>query len=81
MNAPISPIPTSRAIRFLLAHLRPHALSLALGFVVLVGVDLIQLVIPRIIQKILDRHSPARGRHGGVALFMASFNRETVTPD
>jgi ATP-binding cassette subfamily B multidrug efflux pump len=54
MNAPISPIPTSRAIRFLLAHLRPHALSLALGFVVLVGVDLIQLVIPRIIQKILD---------------------------
>jgi ATP-binding cassette, subfamily B, multidrug efflux pump len=54
MSASSSPISTSRAIRFLLGHLRPHALPLALGFFVLVGVDLIQLVIPRIIQAILD---------------------------
>jgi ATP-binding cassette subfamily B protein len=54
MNAPSSTTPTSRAVRFLLGHLRPHALSLALGFIVLVGVDLIQLIIPRIIQNIID---------------------------
>jgi ATP-binding cassette subfamily B multidrug efflux pump len=54
MNAPTTSIPTSRAVRFLVGHLRPHVSSLALGFVVLVAVDLIQLIIPRIIQNILD---------------------------
>ena len=54
MNAPSPSIQTSRAVRFLLSHLRPHLRSLMLGFFVLVAVDLIQLLIPRIIQKILD---------------------------
>jgi ATP-binding cassette subfamily B multidrug efflux pump len=67
MNAATSPIPTSRAVRFLLGHLRPHAFSLALGFVVLVGVDLIQLVIPRIIQKILDGLGSAAYDHSRIA--------------
>ena len=50
-----SPIPTARAVRFLLSHLRKHSVSLALGFLVLVAVDLLQLIIPRIIQRILDQ--------------------------
>jgi ATP-binding cassette subfamily B protein len=52
---PTATIPTARAIRFLLSHLKKHSLALALGFVVLVGVDSLQLVIPRIIQQVLDR--------------------------
>ena len=55
MNRPESPVATARAIRFLLSHLKKHSLALALGFVVLVGVDSLQLVIPRIIQQVLDR--------------------------
>ena len=50
-----TPIPTRRALQFLLSHLKRHTLSLTLGFFVLVGVDSLQLVIPRIIQHILDR--------------------------
>jgi ATP-binding cassette, subfamily B, multidrug efflux pump len=50
-----SPVSTKRAIRFLLSHLKRHSLSLLLGFFVLVAVDSLQLVIPRIIQSILDR--------------------------
>jgi ATP-binding cassette subfamily B multidrug efflux pump len=54
MNSSASPISTSRAIRFLVTHLRRHAFSLFLGFIVLIGVDLLQLIIPRIIQRTLD---------------------------
>lgn len=39
---------------FMLSHLRKHWLSLSAGFLVLVVVDGIQLIIPRIIQHILD---------------------------
>ncbi|MBN1131026.1 MAG: ABC transporter ATP-binding protein [Chitinispirillaceae bacterium] len=59
MTSPASPIATSRAIRFLVMHLRRHAFSLLLGFIVLIGVDLLQLVIPRIIQQTLDSLSNA----------------------
>jgi ATP-binding cassette subfamily B protein len=55
MNTPESPVATARAIRFLLSHLKKHSFALALGFLVLVGVDSLQLVIPRIIQQVLDR--------------------------
>ncbi|MBN1129915.1 MAG: ABC transporter ATP-binding protein, partial [Chitinispirillaceae bacterium] len=44
---------------FLLSHLKVHAVSLALGFFVLIGVDLLQLIIPRIIQQMLDSLSAA----------------------
>ena len=54
-----SPLSTRRAIRFLASHLRRHALSLGGGFVVLVGVDLVQLLIPHLIQRTLDRLSNA----------------------
>jgi ATP-binding cassette subfamily B protein len=39
---------------FMLSHLRKHWLSLTAGFLVLIAVDGIQLIIPRIIQRILD---------------------------
>jgi ATP-binding cassette subfamily B multidrug efflux pump len=56
MNPPPAlAVPTARAIRFLLSHLKRHVVFLALGFGVLVAVDTLQLVIPRIIQGILDR--------------------------
>lgn len=42
------------AIRFLLSYLRKHTLSLVLGLFVLVAVDSLQLIIPKIIQHILD---------------------------
>lgn len=54
-----SPISTRRAVSYLIAHLRRHTAALACGFVVLVGVDLLQLVIPHIIQRVLDRLSNA----------------------
>ncbi len=47
------------AIRFLLSYLRKHTLSLALGLIVLVIVDSFQLIIPKIIQHILDKVSNA----------------------
>jgi ATP-binding cassette subfamily B protein len=50
----MTPAGNRRAIRFLLSHLKRHRNSLSLGFIVLVGVDTLQLVIPRIIQNILD---------------------------
>jgi ATP-binding cassette, subfamily B, multidrug efflux pump len=55
MNDSKSTIPTARAIKYLLLHLKRHAVSITLGFIVLVGVDTLQLIIPRIIQHILDR--------------------------
>lgn len=55
MNKTNPPIPTARAVSYLLSHLKKHSVSLALGFAVLVAVDLIQLIIPRIIQRILDQ--------------------------
>jgi ATP-binding cassette subfamily B protein len=42
------------SIRFLLKYFRKHRTFLAAGILVLIGVDLIQLFIPRIIQNILD---------------------------
>lgn len=54
-----SPISTAHALRYLAAHLKRHALSLCAGFVVLVGVDLQQLLIPHLIQRALDRLSNA----------------------
>jgi ATP-binding cassette subfamily B protein len=54
------PISTRRAIRYLVVHLRRHAAALACGLAVLIGVDLLQLIIPRIIQRMLDRLSNAR---------------------
>ena len=54
-----SAIPTKRAVSYLLSHLKRHAFSLGCGFGVLVIVDLVQLIIPRIIQQILDRLSAA----------------------
>jgi ATP-binding cassette, subfamily B, multidrug efflux pump len=53
-------IPTSRAVTFLLSHLKRHWVPLALGFLVLVAVDTLQLIIPRIIQGILDQLGGAR---------------------
>jgi ATP-binding cassette subfamily B protein len=57
-NSP--PISTARAVRYLLSHLKRHRVSLALGFLVLVAVDTLQLIIPRIIQRILDQLGAAQ---------------------
>ncbi len=42
------------ALRFLLGYLSKHRLSLFLGLLVLIAVDSFQLIIPKIIQHILD---------------------------
>jgi ATP-binding cassette, subfamily B, multidrug efflux pump len=55
-----SPITTARAVSYLLSHLKRHSLFLALGFVVLVAVDTLQLIIPRIIQRVLDQLGTAQ---------------------
>jgi len=55
-----SPVTTARAVRYLLSHLKKHSVFLALGFVVLVAVDTLQLVIPRIIQRVLDQLGAAQ---------------------
>lgn len=49
-----SPITTKTALSFLFSYLGEHKVSLALGFAVLVLVDGLQLIIPRIIQRVLD---------------------------
>jgi ATP-binding cassette, subfamily B, multidrug efflux pump len=48
------PITTKTALAFLFSYLKDHRVSLAFGFVVLVLVDGLQLIIPRIIQRVLD---------------------------
>lgn len=47
-------ISTWRAVRFLFSYLKKHLVSITAGFVVLIAVDLVQLYIPRIIQRSLD---------------------------
>jgi ATP-binding cassette subfamily B protein len=49
-----SSITTKTALSFLFSYLKDHKVSLAFGFIVLVGVDGLQLIIPRIIQRVLD---------------------------
>jgi ATP-binding cassette subfamily B multidrug efflux pump len=49
-----SSITTKTALSFLFSYLKDHKVSLAFGFMVLVGVDGLQLIIPRIIQRVLD---------------------------
>lgn len=44
----------SQATKFLLSYLRKHAPSIILGMLFLIGVDCIQLIIPKIIQQTLD---------------------------
>ncbi|HEX7511256.1 MAG TPA: ABC transporter transmembrane domain-containing protein, partial [Chitinivibrionales bacterium] len=51
---PTSKISTSQAISFLLKYLKTHRVSIAVGIVLLMVVDTFQLIIPRIIKKILD---------------------------
>lgn len=76
-NNSSSPVPASRAIRFLLSHLKKHAIALSLGFVVLVAVDSLQLIIPRIIQRVLDQlgsaqYSKAFVIKGGAVILLLS---------
>ena len=47
-------IPTSRAIRFLFSYMKRYRFSIAIGIALLIVVDIIQLVIPRIIKTIID---------------------------
>ncbi len=42
------------AVRFMLSYVGNHKLSVAAGVVVLMVVDLFQLVIPRVIQRVID---------------------------
>ena len=44
----------SQATKFLLSYLRKHTTSITLGMLVLIAVDTIQLIIPKIIQQTLD---------------------------
>ena len=60
-----SPISTRHALRYLVSHLRRHSTALASGSGVLIGVDLLQLIIPHIIQRTLDRLSVRRRMTAG----------------
>jgi ATP-binding cassette subfamily B protein len=44
----------SQATKFLLGYLRKHSLSIITGMLALIGVDCVQLIIPKIIQQTLD---------------------------
>lgn len=44
-----------RSLRRLLGLLRRHRRALAIGFAALIGVDLLQLLVPRLTQEIVDR--------------------------
>jgi len=44
-----------RSLRRLLGLLRRHRRALAIGFTALIGVDLLQLLVPRLTQEIVDR--------------------------
>jgi ATP-binding cassette subfamily B protein len=61
-----SPIATARALRFLLTYIKKYRLTIGTGIALLMVVDTIQLIIPRIIKKILD----TLGEQG--------FSRDTV---
>ncbi len=43
-----------RALRFLFSYIKRHIPGVAAGIMILMGVDLIQIVIPRIIQRTVD---------------------------
>jgi len=45
---------THRAVKYLLSYLKKHLISITGGLLVLIAVDSLQLIIPRIIQQILD---------------------------
>jgi ATP-binding cassette, subfamily B, multidrug efflux pump len=47
-------IPTGRAIRFLISYMRRYRFSIAIGIALLIVVDIVQLIIPRIIKTIID---------------------------
>ncbi|MBN1576808.1 MAG: ABC transporter ATP-binding protein [Chitinispirillaceae bacterium] len=47
-------IPTGRALRFMLSYMRRHFPSIVSGILLLMTVDTCQLVIPRIVKKVLD---------------------------
>lgn len=47
-------ISTKKAFKFLLSYVKRHYIYYILGIIVLVFVDLAQLVIPRVIQKVID---------------------------
>jgi ATP-binding cassette subfamily B protein len=54
MPNPDSAVSTKKAVLFLASYLKKHALSVAAGMALLIVVDLIQLVIPRIVQRTVD---------------------------
>jgi ATP-binding cassette, subfamily B, multidrug efflux pump len=47
-------IPTGRAIRFLFSYMKKHRFSIAVGITLLMVVDVVQLIIPRIMKTIID---------------------------
>jgi ATP-binding cassette, subfamily B, multidrug efflux pump len=47
-------ISTGRAIRFLLSYMKKYRVSIAVGIALLMVVDMVQLIIPQIIKKIID---------------------------
>ena len=54
MSNPDSSVSSKKAAIFLFSYLKQHAWSVAAGMALLVVVDLIQLVIPRIVQRTVD---------------------------
>jgi ATP-binding cassette subfamily B multidrug efflux pump len=54
MPKPSSSVSTKKAALFLLSYLKKHAWSVAAGMALLIIVDLIQLIIPRIVQRTVD---------------------------
>jgi ATP-binding cassette subfamily B multidrug efflux pump len=46
---------THQAVKFLLSYVKKHSLSFVMGLIVLITVDSLQLVIPKIIRNILDK--------------------------
>ncbi|HUI91418.1 MAG TPA: ABC transporter ATP-binding protein [Chitinivibrionales bacterium] len=66
MPQPDSAVSTKKAAVFLLSYLKKHAWSVAAGIALLVMVDLIQLVIPRIVQKTVDLLGEEHFSRGGI---------------
>ena len=54
MSQPDTSVSSKKAVLFLFSYIKKHAWSVAAGMALLIIVDLIQLVIPRIVQRTVD---------------------------
>ncbi len=68
MPKPDASVSTKDAALFLFSYVKKHAVSISLGMLLLIIVDLIQLVIPRIVQKTVDLLGGRRFDHRAILL-------------